>query len=71
MLGAKIKAYLDANGIKYSHVSEKTSIPMNILSPMLNEKREIKALEYFLICDSLGVPLEKFAETADNEKEVV
>lgn len=61
MLGTNIKTYLDENGIKYSHVSEKTGIPMNILSPMLNEKREIKATEYFLICNALGIPLEKFA----------
>lgn len=62
MLGSKIKGYLDSNGIKYSHVSEKTGIPMNILSPMLNEKRDIKATEYFSICSVLNVPLEKFAE---------
>ena len=62
MLGSKIKGYLDENGIRYSHVSEKTGIPMNVLSPMLNEKREIKATEYFLICSVLGVPLEKFAK---------
>lgn len=47
MLGSKIKGYLDSNGIKYSHVSEKTGIPMNILSLMPNEKRDIKATEYF------------------------
>lgn len=61
MLGSKIKAYLDDNGIKYSRISEKTGIPMNALSPMLNEKREIKATEYFSICTALNVPLEKFA----------
>lgn len=38
MLGKNIKDYLDENGIRYSHVSEKTNIPMNVLSPMLNEK---------------------------------
>ena len=37
MLGTKIKAYLDDNGIRYTHISEKTGIPMNVLSPMLNE----------------------------------
>ena len=61
MLGSKIKRYLDDNGIKYSHVSEKTGIPMNTLSPMLNEKREIKATEYFSICSVLNVPFEMFA----------
>ena len=62
MLGTKIKNYLDSNGIKYSHVSEITKIPMNVLSPMLNEKREIKAREYFIICNALNVPLTEFAE---------
>lgn len=69
LLGEKIKAYLDENGIKYSHISEKTQIPMNILSPMLNEKREIKAVEYFVICDALGVPLDKFADHEESEAE--
>ena len=67
MLGLKIKRYLDDNGIKYSYVAEKTGIPMNILSPMLNEKRDIKATEYFSICSVLKVPLETFTE----EKSVV
>lgn len=67
MLGTRIKDFLDANGIKYSHVADKTGIPMNALSPMLNEKREIKATEYFSICVALNVPLERFA---DNTKDV-
>lgn len=67
MLGNKIKNYLDQNGIKYSYVSSKTGIPMNILSPMLNEKREIKAVEYFAICNALHIPLESFA--SDKQKE--
>ena len=63
MLGNRIKRYLDSKGIRYSYLSEKTGIPANILSPMLNGKREIKAMEYFLICSALDVPLEMFAET--------
>ena len=62
MLGMRIKGYLDENGIKYIRVSEKTGIPMNALSPLLNDKREIKATEYFAICNALKVPLTKFAE---------
>lgn len=61
MLGMRIKTYLDEHGIKYSYVSEKTNISMNILSPMLNEKREIKAEEYFAICKALNVSLDSFA----------
>lgn len=67
MLGKRIKAYLDEHGIRYTYVSEKTNIPLNILSPMLNGKREVKATEYFTICNALDVPLEKFA---DNPEEV-
>lgn len=62
MLGNRIKEYLDSKGIRYSYLSEKTGIPANILSPMLNGKREIKALEYFSICSALDIPLETFAE---------
>ena len=53
MLGNRIKEYLDSKGIRYSYLSERTGIPANILSPMLNGKREIKALEYFSICSAL------------------
>ena len=67
MLGKRIKEYLDLNGIKYSFVSDRTGIPMNILSPMLNGKREIKATEYFSICDAIKVPLGKFAEEKKEE----
>lgn len=62
MLGKRIKTYLDKNGIRYTHVSKKTGIPMNVLSPMLNEKREIKAVEYFTICNALKVSLDEFAD---------
>lgn len=71
MLGKRIKAYLDEKGIKYTYLSEKTGLSMNILSPLLNGKREVKATEYFLICTALCVPLETFAEQAAPEKEVI
>ena len=38
MIGIKVKQYLDENGIKYSFLSEKIGIPMNVLSPLLNGK---------------------------------
>lgn len=72
MLGKRIKAYLDDKGIKYTYVSEKTGLPMNVLSPLLNGKREVKATEYFSICIALNLPLEYFAdEPAEREKEMV
>lgn len=44
-------------------------MPMNIISPILNGKREIKAEEYFLLCNDLGVPLDKFAKKDPSEYE--
>ena len=60
MTGVKVKQYLDENGIKYSFVSEKTGIPMNILSPLLNGKRKMSVEEYFSICNALGISVELF-----------
>ena len=53
MIGIKVKQYLDENGIKYSFLSEKIGIPMNVLSPLLNGKRKMSVEEYFLICNAL------------------
>ena len=61
MVGLKVKKYLDENGIKYSYLSKKTGIPMNMLSPTLNGKRKLSAEEYFTICEVLGLSAETFA----------
>lgn len=62
LFGIKIKTYLDDNGIRYTHVSQKTGIPMDILSLLLSGKRKVEAAEYFAICNALNVPLTKFAD---------
>jgi transcriptional regulator with XRE-family HTH domain len=61
LIGLKVKKYLDENGIKYSYLSEKAGIPMNLLSPTLNGKRKMSVEEYFRICEVLGLPAETFA----------
>lgn len=61
MVGLKIKKYLDDNGIKYSFISDKTEIPMNILSPLLNDKKKMSAEQYFAICKAIGVSADLFA----------
>lgn len=60
LVGLEIKKYLDENGIKYSFLSEKIGMPMNMLSPLLNGKRKMSAEEYFTICSALNVPVSKF-----------
>ena len=68
MIGLRVKKYLDENGIKYSYLSEKSGIPMNMLSPTLNGKRKMSAEEYFTICEVLGLSAETFAPS-NNESE--
>lgn len=63
MTGFRVKSYLDANGIRYSFVSKKTGIPMNILSPILNEKRKMTVEEYFLICAAIDKKPNDFMES--------
>ena len=55
MIGLKVKKYLDENGIKYSYLSEKAGIPINMLSPTLNGKRKMSVEEYFRICEQLVI----------------
>lgn len=51
----KIKKYMEDNGIKQNYVSEKSGIPENTLSMILNGKRNLSADESILIFKALGV----------------
>lgn len=62
MIGNVIKKYLISKGITQTFVSEKTGIPITTLNAILNEKRNLLAEEYFIICDALGVPLDAFQQ---------
>lgn len=68
MIGLKVKEYLDENGIKYSFLSEKVGIPMNVLSPLLNGKRKMSVEEYFTICEALNLPVDTF-EPDENDSD--
>lgn len=70
MIGIKVKQYLDENGIKYSFLSEKIGIPMNVLSPLLNGKRKMSVEEYFLICNALELPVDTFESRRGGVKNV-
>lgn len=67
MIGLRVKKYLDDNGIKYSFLSEKIGMPMNMLSPLLNGKRKMSVEEYFMICEALGVPVDSFEPDREEE----
>jgi transcriptional regulator with XRE-family HTH domain len=51
----KISLYINENGIKQRFISDKTGIPENILSMILNGKRKMDADEFVEIILALGV----------------
>lgn len=61
MLGLQIRNYITSSGLKFVVIAEKSNIPTNTFSAMMNGKRKITAENYFSICQALGVPLETFA----------
>ena len=68
MVGQKIKAYLEENGIKKSFVAEKAQIPQPILSAILSGSRKIEVMEYARICQALKVDMMTFL--IDEESEI-
>lgn len=62
MVGRKIKEYLIANGIKQTFLAEKTGLSQMVISDICNKDRKIDVVEYYKICQALGVPFETFLE---------
>lgn len=50
-----LKNYVDMIGIKQSYLSEKTKIPADTISKILNGKRKMTAEELLLVCDALHI----------------
>jgi transcriptional regulator with XRE-family HTH domain len=60
MVGARIKEYLNQNGIKQSYLAEKVGLSNSQISDICNHDRKIDCLEYYKICQALNVPFETF-----------
>lgn len=67
MVGQRIKAYLEENGIKQVFLVEKTGIPAPVLTLMLAGTRKIEVMEYFRICTALKVDMMTFIADGDSE----
>lgn len=61
-IGKKIKDYIDERGIKQIFLIEKTGLSQYTVSKSLNGEREMKIMEYYLICEALGVPFDTFIQ---------
>lgn len=60
MVGAKIKEYLNENGIKQNFVAEKAGLTPSQMSDICIKDRNVDVLTYRKICRALNVPLETF-----------
>lgn len=69
-----LSRYVKDRGINVSKMARDTGLPyMSLYDSLLNAERDrdIRGRELLLVCSFLGVNPMEFAETADNEKEVV
>lgn len=63
-----IKEYLESSGIKQTFIVEKTGIPSNTLSDILNNKRRLLADEFIKIISVLEVDANYFVDCINNQK---
>lgn len=64
----KLRDYIDSHGIKREYISEKSGIPSNVLSPILNGKRKLDVEEFILIIGVLGIDANKIINTNPKEE---
>lgn len=50
-----IRKIVDDRGIKRVHISERTGIPVDTISKILNNKRKLNADEFLIICTALDI----------------
>lgn len=62
MIGAKIGAYLEENGIKQTFLAEKVGIDRPRLSNIILHDRKVDCVLYYKICKALNLPLDYFME---------
>lgn len=60
MLGKRIKKFIDGRGIKQTFLAAKIGVSDGAMSAICAGDRSIDAVEYYLICKALNVPLEYF-----------
>jgi len=62
MVGARIKDYLNENGIKQKFLADKTGLTDSVISDICIHDRKIEITEYHKICKALNLPLEYFLQ---------
>jgi transcriptional regulator with XRE-family HTH domain len=57
MIGDKIKAYLQANGISQTFLAKKANMKLQTINDICTHGRRVDAVEYYQICKALNLPL--------------
>lgn len=61
-VGERIKEYIQERGIMQRFLAEKAGIDDSKMSKILNGARDIGLIEYYKVCQALGVPMETFVK---------
>ncbi len=64
----RIKEIVEAKGVSYTFIAEKTGIPVNAISRSFLGKRRLPADEMIAICGVIGVDLGDFLKVADDKR---
>ena len=54
-INERLSVYVSENGIKQVFIAQKTGLPADTVSKMLNGSRRILADEFLLICNALNI----------------
>lgn len=60
VLGQRIGEYIKQTGLKQKIVAERAGMSQQQISDICNGRRSVAAVEYFRICEALGVDLDYF-----------
>ena len=61
-INRKLRDLINQNGIKQSHIAQKTGISADTISKILNGDRRILADEFLTICEALEIDPNFFRE---------
>lgn len=59
-IGERVKEYIQERGIKQRFLAENAEVDDSKISRFLNGTQDIGVLEYYKVCEALGVPMETF-----------
>lgn len=70
MVADRIKDIIDSRGIKYTFIAEKTGMPVDRISKLLNRQRRMLADEMLSICGVIGINPLDLADDPIKDKKV-